>query len=71
MGTLQIPNPDKLIIHPEKPLCDGAMFSPGFFPKGYLCKPFNHGYDMVQALGARHGFDPATTPQEGCEQHHS
>jgi excinuclease ABC subunit A len=62
VGTLQIPNPDKLIIHPEKPLCDGAMHSPGFFPKGYLCKPFNHGYDMVQALGARHGFDPATTP---------
>jgi len=38
------------------------MYSPGFFPKGYLCKPFNHGYDMVQALGKRYGFDPATTP---------
>lgn len=62
VGTLQIPNPDKLIIHPEKPLCDGAMYSPGFFPKGYLCKPFNFGYDMVQALGTRHSFDPATTP---------
>jgi excinuclease ABC subunit A len=62
IGSLQIPNPDKLIVHPEKPLCDGAMHSPGFFPKGYLCKPFNHGYDMVQALGARYSFDPATTP---------
>jgi excinuclease ABC subunit A len=38
------------------------MFSPGFFPKGYLCKPFNGGYDMVQAVASRHGFDPVTTP---------
>ncbi len=38
------------------------MYSPGFFPKGYLCKPNNHGYDMVRALGERHGFDPAATP---------
>jgi excinuclease ABC subunit A len=62
IGSLQVPNPDKLILHPERPLCDGAMHSPGFFPKGYLCKPFNHGYDMVQALGKRYGFDPASTP---------
>jgi excinuclease ABC subunit A len=62
VGSVQVPNPDKLIIHPELPLCAGAMYSPGFFPKGYLCKPFNHGYDMVQALGARYGFDPASTP---------
>ena len=61
VGTLRRPNPDKLIIHPEKPLCGGAMYSPGFFPKGYLCKPFNGGFDVVQALAARHGFDPATT----------
>jgi excinuclease ABC subunit A len=38
------------------------MYSPGFFPKGYLCKPFNGGYDMVQALAGRYDFDPATTP---------
>ncbi len=62
VGTLREPNPDKLIVHPEKALCDGAMYSPGFFPKGYLCKPFNGGYDMVQALAARYDFDPATTP---------
>ena len=61
VGTLQIPRPEKLIIHPEQPLCDGAMYSPGFFPKGYLCKPYNGGYDMVQALAGRYGFDPATT----------
>ena len=59
---MQAPNPKKLIIRPEKPLCDGAMYSPGFFPKGYLCKPFNGGYDMVQALAARYDFDPAATP---------
>ena len=62
VGTLQDPRPDKLILHPDKPLCDGAMYSPGFFPKGYLCKPFNGGYDMVQALAGRYEFDPATTP---------
>jgi excinuclease ABC subunit A len=62
IGSLQVPNPAKLILHPERPLCDGAMHSPGFFPKGYLCKPFNYGYDMVQALGKRYGFDPASTP---------
>jgi excinuclease ABC subunit A len=38
------------------------MHSPGFFPKGYLCKPFNGGYDMVRALAIRYGFDPDSTP---------
>jgi excinuclease ABC subunit A len=62
VGTMQMPNPSKLIIHSEKPVCDGAMYSPGFFPKGYLGKPFNGGYDMVQALAAKYGFDPFHTP---------
>jgi excinuclease ABC subunit A len=62
VGSLQKPRPEKLIINPEKPLCAGAMYSPGFFPKGYLCEPYNGGYDMVQAIAARHGFDPANTP---------
>ena len=62
VGTLRAPNPDKLIVHPEKPLCDGAMYSPGFFPKGYLCKPMNGGYEVVQALAEHFGFDPAHTP---------
>jgi excinuclease ABC subunit A len=61
VGSLQVPNSDKLIVHPDRPLCDGAMHSPGFFPKGYLCKPFNGGYYVIQALAARYGFDPATT----------
>ncbi len=38
------------------------MYSPGFFPKGYLGKPFNGGYDIVQGLAARYGFDPFETP---------
>jgi excinuclease ABC subunit A len=62
VGSFQAPLPEKLIIHPERPLCAGAMYSPGFFPKGFLCKPFNSGYDMTRALGERYGFDPATTP---------
>ena len=62
VGSQQAPNPEKLIVHPERPLCGGAMYSPGFFPKGYLCKPFNGGYYMVQAIAGRYGFDPETTP---------
>ncbi|MFX1566858.1 MAG: hypothetical protein ACFFCV_00665 [Promethearchaeota archaeon] len=61
VGSSQVPNPNKLIIHPEKPLCNGAMYSPGFFPKGYLCKPYNHGYYIVQALATRYCFDPFST----------
>jgi excinuclease ABC subunit A len=62
VGSFQVPNPNKLIISPEKPLCKGAMYSPGFFPKGYLCKPYNHGYYIVEALATRYGFDPFVTP---------
>ncbi len=62
VGTIQIPQPEKLIIKPNKPLCQGAMYSPGFFPKGYLCKPFNGGYYFVQAIAKRYKFDPMTTP---------
>ncbi|MFX0049381.1 MAG: hypothetical protein ACFE8G_14655, partial [Candidatus Hermodarchaeota archaeon] len=62
VGSSQIPNPNKLIIYSEKPLCKGAMYSPGFFPRGYLCKPYNGGYYVVQALAARYGFDPFETP---------
>ena len=62
VGSLQKPKPEKLIIHPEKPLCAGAMYSPGFFPKGFLCKPFNSGYYMVQAIAAKYGFDTHETP---------
>jgi excinuclease ABC subunit A len=62
VGTLRKPAPEKLIIHPEKPLCEGAMYSPGFYPNGYLGKPFNHGYYLTQALGERYGFDPHKTP---------
>jgi excinuclease ABC subunit A len=62
VGSLVQPNPSKLIIHPEKPLVEGAMYSPGFFPNGYLGKPYNHGYYMVLGLAERYGFDPHHTP---------
>ncbi len=62
IGTLNKPQPDKLIIAPQKPLLAGAMYSPGFFPKGYLGKPFNHGYYLTMAMAERHGFDPFQTP---------
>jgi len=38
------------------------MYSPGFFPNGYLCQPLNHGYYMVRALAERYRFDTETTP---------
>ena len=62
IGTINVPKPEKLIIHPEKPLCKGAMYSPGFWPQGYLCKPYNGGYYELQALAKRYNFDPASTP---------
>lgn len=58
IGTQQAPQPDKLIVNPEKPLCNGAMHSPGYFPKNYLCKD----QPIIPALGRQYGFDPFTTP---------
>lgn len=62
VGFLSVPCPEKLLVDPTKPLCGGAMRSPGFFPKGYLCKPYNFGYYYLRALGELFGFDPASTP---------
>ena len=61
IGTISIPNPDKLIINPDNPLCKGAMYSPGFFPFGYMCKPPNMYYSL-RALGERYNFYPEKTP---------
>jgi len=58
LGSFQASQPDKLIIHPEKPLCAGAMWSPGYWPKTYLCKD----QPIIPALGERYGFDPFKTP---------
>ncbi|MFB0520430.1 MAG: hypothetical protein ACETWD_03255, partial [Desulfatiglandales bacterium] len=58
LGSLQAPQPEKLIIHPEKPLCAGAMWSPGYWPKTYLCKD----QPVIPALGQQYGFDPFKTP---------
>jgi len=58
LGTLQIPQPEKLIIHPEKPLCVGAMYSPGYWPQSYLCKD----QPIIAEIGKHYGFDPQKTP---------
>ena len=58
LGSFQAPQPDKLIINPEKPLCEGAMWSPGYWPRTYLCID----QPVIPALGARYGFDPFETP---------
>jgi len=58
LGSIQAPQPDKLIINPEKPLCAGAMWSPGYWPKTYLCKD----QPVIPALGERYGFNPFKTP---------
>jgi excinuclease ABC subunit A len=62
IGSLNIPQPQKLIVAPEKPLLAGAMYSPGFFPNGYLGKPLNHGYYLTVAFAEHFGFDPFRTP---------
>ena len=62
VGTLQEPHPEKLMIHPEKPICAGAMYSPGFFPGGYMCKAPHHGHAITKSVAQRYGFDLHTTP---------
>jgi excinuclease ABC subunit A len=62
VGTVPEPRLDRLIVRPDLPLCGGALYSPGYYPQGYLCKPPSYGYWMLQSLAARHGFDPAVTP---------
>ncbi|WP_316524231.1 ATP-binding cassette domain-containing protein [Kitasatospora brasiliensis] len=62
MGTVSVPRVDRLIHRPDRPLCDGAMYSPGFYPRSYLSKPANGGYWALLALAERYGFDPARTP---------
>jgi excinuclease ABC subunit A len=65
VGILLEPQPEKLIVRPDKPLCAGAMYSPGYWPQTYLCQDTG----VAQALGARYGFDPSTTPwQEMSEE---
>jgi len=58
IGTQQIPQPEKLIVNPDMPLCGGAMHSPGYYPKTYLCKD----NPVIPAIGKRYGFDPSVTP---------
>jgi excinuclease ABC subunit A len=58
LGTLRISQPEKLIVDPTKPLCEGAMYSPGYWPKTYLCKD----QPIIHELGKRYGFDPVKTP---------
>lgn len=62
VGSQQVPVPEKLMTHPERPICDGAMFSPGYFPRGYFCTPTSWASGALQSLGRRYGFDPQTTP---------
>ncbi|MFX1416380.1 MAG: excinuclease ABC subunit UvrA, partial [Promethearchaeota archaeon] len=47
---------------PEKPICAGAMYSPGYFPRGYFCQPTSVAAGALNALGERYGFDPKSTP---------
>ncbi|MGW8226646.1 MAG: hypothetical protein ACWGOY_12980, partial [Anaerolineales bacterium] len=58
LGVQQLPQPEKLIVHPEKPLCAGAMYSPGYWPQSYLCKD----QPIIAEIGKRYGFDPMQTP---------
>jgi excinuclease ABC subunit A len=58
LGILFLPEPDKLIVNPEKPLCAGALYSPGYWPQTYLCKD----QPIIAEIGKQYGFDPFKTP---------
>ncbi len=58
LGNLFLPQPEKLIVNPEKPLCAGAMYSPGYWPQSYLCKD----QPVIAEIGRHYGFDPMKTP---------
>ncbi|MFX1481614.1 MAG: ATP-binding cassette domain-containing protein [Promethearchaeota archaeon] len=62
VGTKNIPAVEKLIIAPEKPLCKGAMYSPGYYPGKYFCEPTSAAAGLLIALGEKYGFDPQSTP---------
>ncbi|HEX5039229.1 MAG TPA: ATP-binding cassette domain-containing protein [Candidatus Limnocylindria bacterium] len=62
VGTVARPALDRLITRPDKPILSGALYSPGYFPQGYLSKPDSLGYWALQAIAARYGFDPFITP---------
>lgn len=62
VGHRQVPIPEKLIINPDKPICAGAMYSPGYFPRGYFCTPTSWAGGALNAFAERYGFDPKTTP---------
>ena len=68
VGTVAEPQLERLIVRPDLPLCGGAMYSPGYYPFGYHCKPPSLGYWMLRALGDRYGFDAAETPWEAMPQ---
>ncbi len=58
LGIIHLPQPENLIVNPDKPLCAGAMYSPGYWPKTYLCKD----QPIIPELGKQYGFDPFKTP---------
>ncbi|MGY5875878.1 MAG: ATP-binding cassette domain-containing protein, partial [Candidatus Thorarchaeota archaeon] len=53
---------EKLIVDPDKPLCQGAMHSPGYFPGKYFCEERSNAAGRLKALGKKYNFDPAETP---------
>ena len=64
LGSLFLPQPEKLIVNPEKPLCAGAMYSPGYWPLTYLCKD----QPIIIEIGKHYGFDPMQTPWNEMSQ---
>ena len=62
IGSYGVPNVNKLIIHPDKPICGGALYSPGFWPESFYCKPFNHPYYTLRVMAKKYGYDPEKTP---------
>lgn len=62
LGYIRRGDVSRLIVKPEAPLCGGAMLSPGYYPRGYLCTEGTGGNVSFRAIAERYRFDPATTP---------
>jgi excinuclease ABC subunit A len=64
LGIIRRGDVSRLIVRPDLPICGGAMLSPGYYPRGYLCSPGTGGHSQLSAIADRYRFDPATTPWE-------
>lgn len=62
VGTIQKLNIEKIVIHPEKPILNGALKSHGYFPKGFLANENSSGHFFMKAFAKKYHIDVENTP---------